>query len=470
LFDLIKRGESQTIELTAKPNTEMGRSIVAFANTNDGAIIVGVSDDKEIKGCSIKDEQSIANIAHDCKPSIYPEIKKIESEGKLIFVIKVKKSGSGVDFAHKNVVYKRVGTHDKPMAPNEVISFARNSGLIPFDSGICENASFEDFDEEKVSLYLKKREEIRKIQTPPTISYTDILLNLMAAKKTERGLLPTNAGILVFSKNPQKFFVQSKLRIIRFKGVKLTHPILDRLDCSGTMWEMIEDAENFIRKSIRLFGIRTEKSFVREDKFEYPIKALREAIINALIHRNYFELADTRVFIFDDRIEVINPGTFPEGITPRHPTHRPINHILCDLMYDIGFIEKFGSGIHMMKQFCKEWGNKAPQYRQKKFETTIIFESPMRDSTIIETDRKFVLLSEDIVQALNPRQIKILEYIQTNKKISTLECIKLFPGISERTIRNDLKDLEVRGLLGKRGHTRGSSYYAEVDYLLPVKR
>ncbi len=470
LSDLIKQGESQTIELTAKPNTEMGRSIVAFANTNDGVIIIGVSDDKKIQGCSMKDEQSIANIAHDCKPSIYPEIEKIKRDGKLIFVVWVKKSGSGVDYAHKNIVYRRVGTHDKPMSPKEVVTFAIRSGLIPFDSEICDNASFEDLDEKKVSLYLRKREEIRKIKRPKTLSHDDILLNLNAAQETQQGLLPTNAGILFFSKNLRRFFIQAQLRVVRFKGVKLTHPILDRLDCSGTLWEMVDDAEDFIRKTIRLFGFRTEKSFMREDKFEYPIKALREAIINALIHRNYFEPADTRVFIFDDRIEVINPGTFPEGVSPRHPLHRPVNRILCDLMYDIGFIEKFGSGIHMMKQLCREWGNKIPYYRLNKIETKLIFESTIKGTTMIEGDKKFVLLSEDIVKALNPRQVKILEYIQINKKFSTMECIKLFPDTSERTIRNDLKDLEARGLLKKSGHTKGAFYYAEVEYFLPKNK
>jgi ATP-dependent DNA helicase RecG len=459
LLALISQGESQAIEFKARPNPEIGRSIVAFANTNDGNVIVGVSDDKKIQGCSQKDEPSIANIAHDCKPSIYPEIEKFEIEGRLIFAVTVKKSGSGVDYAHKNTVYRRVGTCDKPMSPGEVVSFARNSGLIPFDSAICENASSDDLDEEKIELYLRKREEMRKVTRPEKLSHADILLNLHAAQRAQspQGLLPTNAGILFFSKNPGRFFVQAKLRLVRFKGVKLTHPVLDRLDCSGTLWEIVEDAEDFIRKTIRLLGYRTEKSFMREDKFEYPIRALREAIINALIHRNYFEPADTRIFIFDDRIEVINPGAFPEGVSPRHPAHRPVNRILCDLMYDIGFIEKFGSGIHMMKQLCKEWGNELPYYRLKKFETTLIFESPIKGSTMIEAN------GEDLVKALNPRQVAILEYIQNNKKISTVECIKLFPDTSERTIRNDLKDLEARSLLGKRGHTKGTFYYGNVE-------
>ncbi len=89
LTDLIDQGESQTLEFKVKPDPEIGKSFVAFANSNDGIVIVGVSDDKKIRGCSAKDELSIANTAHNCKPSIYPEIEEVKIEGKPIFVIKV---------------------------------------------------------------------------------------------------------------------------------------------------------------------------------------------------------------------------------------------------------------------------------------------------------------------------------------------------------------------------------------------
>jgi len=105
--------------------------------------------------------------------------------------------------------------------------------------------------------------------------------------------------------------------------------------------EGIEQAEDFIRKNIRLFGFRTGFSFGRIDKMEYPMKAIREGVINALIHRNYYEPADTRVMIFDDRIEIVNSGSFPEGVTPEKPRHIPVNPALCQLMYDVGFIEKY---------------------------------------------------------------------------------------------------------------------------------
>ena len=124
----------------------------------------------------------------------------------------------------------------------------------------------------------------------------------------------------------------------------------------------VNTAEEFIRRNIRLLSFRTSRSFQRDDKFEYPLNALREAIINALIHRDYQETADVRVFIFDNRVEIINPGTFPEGVSPDEPTHKPVNPTLSQFMFDIGFIERYGAGIRMMRRLCEEWGNKAPRY------------------------------------------------------------------------------------------------------------
>ena len=105
---------------------------------------------------------------------------------------------------------------------------------------------------------------------------------------SKMGNEPTNAGILLFGKNPRRFVMRSQLRSARFAGKTLTRDFLDRLDCSGALWEIVEQAEDFVRKNIRLFGFRTEYSFQRIDKLEYPIKAIREGIINVLTHRNYF--------------------------------------------------------------------------------------------------------------------------------------------------------------------------------------
>jgi len=278
-------------------------------------------------------------IKRNTDPQIFPSVKILEIGGKNVVMVEVEESPEKPVF-FKNHAYKRVGKTNQRISSSELRKLAKESGeKIYWDERVCEDASLEDIEEDKVRWYLERREEIRRVKKPEKMDIETLLLNIGAAKKVNGETKPTNAGILFFGKNPQRFVLQSQLRLARFAGKTMTRDFLDRLDCSGSLWEMVEGSEDFVRKNIRLFGFRTEYSFQRIDKLEYPIKAIREGIINALIHRNYFEPADTRVAIFDDRIEIISPGSFPEGVTPEEPKHVPVNPILCQLMYDVGFIE-----------------------------------------------------------------------------------------------------------------------------------
>ena len=149
---------------------------------------------------------------------------------------------------------------------------------------------------------------IRNVSKPQGMSIAALLENINAVSDDST---PTHAGLLFFSKHPQRrFFYNAQLRVVRFKGTSVIHPVIDRLDCDETLWENVDAAEEFIRKNIRLLSFRTSRSFQRDDKFEYPLNALREAIINALIHRNYQETADVRAFIREyAEINHISPRT-----------------------------------------------------------------------------------------------------------------------------------------------------------------
>ena len=212
---------------------------------------------------------------------------------------------------------------------------------------------------------------------------------------------------------------------------------------------MVEQAEDFIRKNTRLFGFRTEFTFRRIDKLEYPLRAIREGIINALIHRSYEEPADTRVLIFDDRIEIVNPGPFPKGVTPENPRHVPVNPVLCQLMYDIGFIEKYGTGIYMMKELCEEYGIPEPEYEIGEIETKLIF----------RTGGKAVILSEieKLGIELNERQRNGLKYAFREGFI-TNKIYREINRVSNKTANLELKDLMKKGLLKLHEKGRATKY------------
>lgn len=443
LSNLIGISESATIEW--KPSlsqiNEIINTICAFLNTEGGKVFIGISKSGKLLGVQIGKHtiENLTNqISQNIDPKIHPKITTKYIEDKEIIIIEVKESYDKLTLAFGRP-YIRVGKSTMKMSKDEYerLILEKHIEKLQFDKEICKEAKLEDLDKKKVRTYLELREKNRNISSKIKLPLNQFLINIKAAINKK----PTNAGILFFGKDPLKFISYAQLRLVRIKGVKIYGNILDRLDCNGTLWEMVEQAEGFIRKNIRLLGFRTEKSFRREDKFDYPIRALREAIINGLIHRDYFNLADVRVFIFDDRIEIVSPGPFPKGVTPEKPEHRPVNRILSELMYDIGFIEKYGSGIYLEWELCLKNGNQKPVYEITSNQTKVIFKSQIKDITVVEID-------ENTISQLNERQKKFVT--AGIPDISRKEYAKIVK-CSVRTAFNDLNELLNKNIVRKTG-------------------
>ncbi len=443
LSKLIGSSESMVVEW--KPSLsqigEIIESIAAFSNTEGGRLFVGVSKDGEAVGIPIgKDtiENLVNRIAQHTEPKIHPRVTVAKVGEKEIIVIDVKESHDKLVLADGRP-YIRVGKSTRQMGKDEYeqLILEKHRHELEFDKAICKEAKLKDIDNKKVDAYLKLREKNRNISSEIKMPLNQFLVNIKAVSKSK----PTNAGILFFGKSPLKFIPHAQLRLVKIKGVKIYGNILDRLDCDGTLWEMADQAEEFIRKNIRLLGFRTDKSFRREDKFDYPIKALREAIINGLIHRDYYNPADVRVFILDDRVEIVSPGSFPKGVTPEKPEHKPVNKLLSKLMYDIGYIEKYGSGIYLENDLCLKNGNKKPVYEISPVQTKVIFKSQVKDVTVVEAD-------ETVMRQLNDRQ---RQFVASGiKDISRKEYSELVK-CAIRTAAGDLKGLLNKNIVKKKG-------------------
>ena len=449
----IAHGENTTTEFKENFDQETIETAAAFANTNGGVIFIGVSDRREIRGVTIGREtlRDVSNrISQATEPRVIVDVESVEVVEKSVLVVHIAEV-SIKPVSVRGRCYKRVGNSNRVMSPQEIAQMHLNATGQSWDQLLVTRAGIDDIDEKKVEWYLTRRETTRNVAKPQDMSQTALLRNIDGINDED---IPTYAGILFFGKYPQRFSQNAQLRVVRFKGISVTHPVIDRLDCSGALWEMVDAAEEFIRKNIRLLSLRTSRSFQRDDKFEYPLDALREAIINALIHRDYQATADVRVFIFDNRVEVINPGTFPEGVNPNKPTHKPVNPILSRFMYDIGFIERYGSGIRMMKRLSKEWGNKEPRYEFHPLETKIIFDSPIQESTFIEID--------DISEQLNERQKNAFSYVQRNGKITRKEYTEI-NHVSATAAYEELKNMVNKNLLDVRGKGRGTKYVRKVN-------
>jgi ATP-dependent DNA helicase RecG len=447
LSELVKRGESEEVEFK-KSTAQLDRalkSVCSFLNHKGGMVYFGISKDK-IVGQEVS-EQTLKSISQKIrqriKPEISPEIKVLEIEEKSIIEVIISE-GRNKPYFLDGVCYKRVGTENIIISPEELERIILEKRKRYWDSDICEEASLEDIDEEKVRKYIEKR----GIEKPKEMNLDNFLVSVRAVNN-KRGNKPTNGGLLFFGKNPQRFFLPARIHCVKFDGNEISRNTIDESMCDGTLWEMLNNAESFVNKNVRLYGFRTEVSFRRIEKLEYPLRAIREAIVNALIHREYSEPSEIKLFMFNNRLEIINSGSFPEGVTPQNPIHKPRNPLLCEYMKDIHYIEKYGSGIYMMRKLCGEWGIPEPEYVLDRYWTKIIF----------RLSKAGILLSEIMKHGieLNNRQINAVKYVFEHNSITNEEYQKI-NNIKRTTSKIELKKLVEKGLFEVRGKGKGTRY------------
>ena len=256
----ITQGENTTTEFKENFDQEVIETTVAFANTHGGVIFIGVSDKGEIRGITIGKEtlSDVSNrIAQATEPRVIVEVESVAVEGQSVLLIRIAECRIK-PISVKGVCYRRVGNSNRVMSPQEIAQMHLNTVGQSWDQLLVTSAGIDDIADKKVEWYLTRRETTRNVAKPQDMSLTVLLRNIDGLSDEET---PTHAGILFFGKYPQRFLQNAQLRVVRFKGTSVTHPVIDRLDCSGALWEMVNAAEEFIRKNIRLLSFRTSKSF-----------------------------------------------------------------------------------------------------------------------------------------------------------------------------------------------------------------
>ena len=231
----------------------------------------------------------------------------------------------------------------------------------PFDASPCE-ATLDDLDEEHLRSFLHTARSARELPLPANGRLGDVLEHLGLLRS--EGL--TNAAVLLFGKDPQRFFISSEVTCAHFHGTAVAKPMPSHQVYRGTVFNMVDRAVAFVLGRIaRSVGTRAE-STQAPVKCEIPIEVVREAIVNAVAHRDYTENGSVQVMLFSDRLEIWNPGRLPPPLTPaklRGP-HRsiPANPLLADGLYLTKYIERIGTGTVDMIERCREAGLPEPEF------------------------------------------------------------------------------------------------------------
>ncbi|MEA3475404.1 MAG: helix-turn-helix domain-containing protein [Candidatus Cloacimonadota bacterium] len=444
----ISQGESETVEFKESLGEwkEIINTISAFSNTNGGVILVGINDCGGISGV-ITGKSTLEDLTNkineNTDPKIYPHITTKLIDGKSIVIIEIKES-----FDHLVVAfgrpYKRVGKSTVRMSKDEYESLIleKHKEKLYFDSQICKEASLGDIDNIKVKRFIERANFERRLEINPNITPKEALKKLSLVKKDKLA----NAAILLFGKNPQKFFLQAETRCARFKG---TEPLefIDMKVFGGNIIDQREDALEFVKEHIQLHA--EIKGTERIERWEYPIEAIREAITNAICHRNYKISSNAQIRIFDDRIEVWGCGPLPEPLTVEdlRKKHDSVlrNPLIGKCFFLIKYIEQWGTGTNRMIKKCLSSGLPEPLFEEISGNLVVTFRGKITKEYLEGLD-------------LNKRQIVAMEYIKKIGKITNKKYREMFPEISNETARLDLNILVRKRLLNKKGEKRGAYY------------
>ena len=365
---LVQEGEGTTLEFKESLSASLAREMVALANTIGGKILLGVCDDGSV--ARLKDSNTLRARVQDMARNCDPPVKVVVEPVGEVVVVHVHESDAKPVQCSEGFFWRQ-GAVTQKLSRDEIRDFFRAEGTIRFDLAPCPRFRYpQDFDRAKYDAWLR----LSGITGRPRVE--DVLVNIEAAERTGGKLLFRNAGVLFFARNVRHFFNQAYITCLLATGADKVH-ILDRNDFDGGVVADIEDALRFIERNTRT-AYRIER-LQRENIPEYPMKALREAITNAVMHRDWFiDGANVFVEIYTDRIEVVSPGGLPKGMTLADLGRKSVrrNALIADLLHRIDFIEKAGTGVKRIRDEAREGGYPEPEWEANGFVTTIFRPNP----------------------------------------------------------------------------------------------
>lgn len=444
----VSEWEGPALEFKESVQKEAGETISSFANTYGGIIVFGVSSKKELKGLADPDEGSrrLRQILDNCKPNPKPEQEFIRHEGKTFIVLRLEP----FPYSHNPCFYSdfcfiRQGTTNLKLSGENLIEFLKKRALLNFEESKSK-ATLQDLDFSKINELLEKRGISDEGLGPE--DYKSILAGLNVANYDGEFFLK-NVALFFFAKEPQKFFSNLEMRVVKYAGVE---PDIGLIKLDKRIYGTIPE---LIKKTFDLIVENTEKTYSivgteRKESPEYPLNSLRELISNAVGHRDYFASKDVLVEIFQDRLQITNPGGLLAGQNinnfDKTPQHR--NPITYRLLRDFGLGEGLGLGIRLIRRQCREARLPDPEF----YEIGNAFQAILYNKA--STKKRYLADFE------NPRQRQLMAFLGKNKSIKTAQYARLV-GVSQPTAVNDLNELVKQGKIKKIGKTRGATYEPE---------
>jgi len=436
--------ETQNIEYKQSWHDDYLKWVCGFANAQGGLIFIGKDDNGNVVG--IDDYKKLMDdIPNKIRNAIgiMVEVNLHEETGN--YFIEIVIHPYSVPISLRGRYYFRSGSTKQELTGASLNEFLLKKSGKTWDDVLEPRASFDDIDEKTVNTYLKASENAGRLPENEGLALSELLEKL---RLTENGQMK-RAALVLFGKDPGKFYPNTFVKIGRF-GKDDTDIKFQETE-EGNLIRLLQAVLNqlnhkFLTRPIEFEGMH------RIEKGEYPIAAIREMLLNALVHRNYMG-APIQIRVYDDKISIWNEGTLPDGLTldalKRSHSSRPRNPIIADVCFRGGYIDAWGRGTIKIIDTCKQADLPEPEMKEL-------------DGGFIITLFKDNLTPEQLTKlGLNDRQIKAVLLVKEKGKITNNEY-QILNEISDRTALRDLEELTEKSILIKEGEKKGTSYKLNV--------
>ena len=450
LQEFIQRGPGQTAAFMPTPHADLlAETMVAFANADGGTIFIGLDEKGRVLDYMAGEaaESSLVKALVMCRPPVVTSWEQYEMPEGVVVALKIARSPELHALSDGRVLI-RAGRENRPLGGEAIRHLAATKSSGDFESEPVAGATLVDLDKDVLDEYMNHRAE-RGVALPKG-TLQDHLVEMGAM--VEDGT-PTVTGLLLFGKNPQAFLPQSGLIFVKFLGKEARGRdglagYGRRAEFEGPLARVIEQAWTVVTEEMRVEAVVT--GLKREEVPEYPHFAVREALVNAVCHRDY-RLSGRRVEIrmYEDRLEVISPGGLPgyitlDNIVEEHFSRNP--RVVAGL-FQWGYIEELGLGIDRMIEEMLENGHPAPDFEAKPYSFTVRLHNTLERPPVVRWTTN-----------MNERQMRAMSYVERQGRITNREYRTLCPEVNPETLRLDLVDLVEKGLLLKIGDKKGTHY------------
>lgn len=449
--------ESATLEFKREKPTkqQIVNTVIGFCNFCGGRIVIGVADDGTVVG--IDEEQAIEmkeslhrSIINSCTPIIIPSIYLQRLGEKTVLVIEVSsgmtKPYFRTDEGLVHGTYLRLGPETVKANAELVRELQWEAQGHFLDEMPLHRATIEDLDIELFKKYLLERGYVVE-----GIHLNELLIQHGLMTDERRHSYPSVGGILLFGKRPQQLLPEAYIICTQFRGIG-GREVIAFQDCTGTLFQQLNQAFSFLES--RLNKEYTIHNLQRREQLEIPLLALREGIINAVLHRNYLIAGPSKIAIFDDRLEIFSQGNFPRPI-PTNQLECGIsvarNRVISQFFRQAKLIERIGSGWTTIFSTYRQWGLPPPSVLEGTGFVKVVFPrpSPQADTTIQKEKESARPFKE------------VLLLLQRNGQVSAKELMNHLQ-ISRQTASRILSRLMKEGVISRKGYGK-ATYYLLTD-------